>query len=54
MVLEIGSQFNNDRNIYKHDKGTYQLSNGAGSKKELLSCGLFPAHAKCYDGDRSE
>ena len=54
MILEIGSQYNNDRNIYNYDKGTYRLSNGAGSKKELLVCGLFPVHAKCYDGDRSE
>ena len=50
MLLEIGSQFNND----KHDKGIYRLSNGAGSNKELLVCGLFPVHAKCYDHDRSE
>ena len=54
MVLENGSQFNNDRNIYKHDKGTYRLSSGAGSKKELLVYDLFPVHAKCYDHDRSE
>ena len=55
MILDIGSQFyNNDTDIYNNDKGYYRLSNGAGSKKELLSCGLFPAHAKCYDCDRSE
>ena len=32
----------------------YRLSNGAGSKKELLVCGQLPVHAKCYDGNRSE
>ena len=40
--------------IYNYDKELYRLSNGAGSKKEILVCGLVPAHARCYDGDRSE
>ena len=34
-------------------KAYYRLSNGAGSKKEILVCGLVPAHARCYDGDMS-
>ena len=49
MVLDIGSQFyNNDTDIYNNDKGYYQLSNGAGSKKELSGCSLVPVHARCY------
>ena len=51
MVLEIGSHVTTMTEIYTiMTKVHYRLSNGAGSKKELLVFGLFPVHAKCYGG----
>ena len=49
MVLEIGSHVTTMTEIYTiMTKVHYWLSNGAGSKKEILVCGLVPAHARCY------
>ena len=49
MVLEIGSHVTTMTEIYTiMTKVHYRLSNGAGSKKEILVCGLVPAHARCY------
>ena len=55
MVLEIGSHVTTMTEIYTiMTKVHYRLSNGAGSKKELLSCVLFLRMQGAMNADKCE
>ena len=63
--LKSEMNHNNDRNIYNNvnldnvtitimSKVHYRLSNGAGSKKEILVCGLFLSMQGAMNDDKRE
>ena len=55
MVLEIGSHVTTMTEIYTiMTKVHYRLSNGAGSKKEILVCGLFLSMQGAMNDDKRE
>ena len=55
MVLEIGSHVTTMTEIYTiMTMVHYRLSNGAGSKKEILVCGLFLSMQGAMNDDKRE